>query len=185
MAEPILKRIANGDSAAVAECLDQYGGLVWSLARRMLGSAEDAEDVVQEIFVELWQKADRFEPQRGAEATFIVMVARRRIIDRQRRAGRALVAAALPEDGQADAPQPCFAEIYEEAAVAKACLAELKPDERRVLELSIYHGLPQATIADNTGLPLGTVKTHARRGLIRLRELMQKRSASFQRGGVS
>ena len=172
--ESILPRIAAGDRTAVSECLDRYGGLVWSLARRMLSSSEDAEDAVQDIFVELWQKAERFTAERGSEATFIVTIARRRLIDRQRqwmrRRGREAVNDAKPDVDALPGPeQKSFAEISEEAAVAKECLKGLRQDERQVLELSIYHGCSQSAIAQHTGLPLGTVKTHARRGMQKLR----------------
>ena len=184
MSKPVLKRIADGDSTAVKDCLQQYGGLVCSMARRMLHSVEDADEVVQDIFVELWQKAGRFEPSRGTEATFITMVARRRIIDRQRRAGRGPDVTAIVDDAQVvGSSDHSYAEINDEAAVAKACMGKLKADERQVLELSIFHGLSQSKIADRTGMPLGTVKTNARRGLMRLRELMQSQ-AVMQKGAT-
>ena len=76
----ILNRIAAGDPDAVQECLDQFGGLVWSLARRLTSSESDAEDAVQEIFVEIWRKAERYDPSIASESTFIAMLARRRLI---------------------------------------------------------------------------------------------------------
>ena len=74
--EAILNRIANGDQDAVQECLKTYGGLVWSLARRMLRNSDDAEDAVQEIFVDIWKNAGRFDPSQSSETTFIAMIAR-------------------------------------------------------------------------------------------------------------
>ena len=161
---------------------------MWSLAKRKLSTHTDAEDAVQDIFVELWQKADRFDPKLSSEATFIVMVARRRLIDRQRRQARAPEQASLDTDGvnltdELDGA-PTFAEVNDEAAKARACLGQLKDDERRVIEMSIYHGMSQSNIAHKTGLPLGTVKTHARRGLVKLRELMSLPLAAAK-GGVA
>ncbi len=88
MPETLLPRIAAGDPDAVQACIRRYGGLVWSLALRMSRSREDAEDAVQEIFISLWKSADRFDPSRATEVTFIAMVARRRLIDRRRAAQR-------------------------------------------------------------------------------------------------
>ena len=73
MAEAILNRIATGDSTAVQDCLKTYGGLVWSLARRMLRNSDDAEDVVQEIFVDIWKNAERFDASQSSETTFVAM----------------------------------------------------------------------------------------------------------------
>ena len=84
----IFARIAGGDESAVKECMDAYGGLVWTLARRFTDSVADAEDASQEIFLEIWKSAGRYDPSMGKEATFIATIARRRLIDRMRAAGR-------------------------------------------------------------------------------------------------
>ena len=84
----LLQRIAKGDASAVQECMETYGNLVWSLARRYSESAADAEDATQEIFLDIWKSAGRFDPERGKETTFIATIARRRLIDRVRAAGR-------------------------------------------------------------------------------------------------
>lgn len=185
MGGSILERVATGDAESVEECLARYGGLVWSLARRRTTDASDAEDAVQEIFIDLWRSAARFNPAIASEATFITMVARRRLIDRQRRLGRRPETTALVNDeGAATESNQSSIEIAEEAATARQCLAELRPEERRVLEMSIFDDLPQTQIAEATGLPLGTVKTHARRGLMKLRDLMQSRTQRAVSGGA-
>lgn len=172
-AATLLQRIAAGDAMAVKEVLDQYGGLVWSLARRFTPTHAEAEDAVQEIFVEIWRSAGRFNPQIAGESTFISTIARRRLIDRNRRRERdTLRGAAVVEDmpvGRADADR---AALGEEAARAMAVMEELSVDQRRVLRMSIFQGMSHERIAVATGLPLGTVKTHARRGLIRVRQAM-------------
>ncbi|MEJ2601953.1 MAG: sigma-70 family RNA polymerase sigma factor [Gammaproteobacteria bacterium] len=84
----LLERIGNGDQQAVALCVERYSGLVWSLARRFIAIEADAEDAVQEIFVEIWNTAGRFDPSKSAEATYISMIARRRLIDRLRKTSR-------------------------------------------------------------------------------------------------
>jgi len=170
----ILHRVAAGDSAAVRECLERYGGLVWSLARRFTKDASEAEDAAQEVFIELWKKAERFDPSLASEMTFVAMIARRRLIDRGRRQDRLVAAEDIEDDpslavrdrGQADV------DVCDEAARASRALARLDPEQKRVLELSIYDGLSHAEIARATKLPLGTVKTHVRRGLARVRDLL-------------
>ena len=169
----ILQRVADGDAVAVDECLDKYGGLVWSLARRFCPRHHDAEDAVQDTFVDIWRNAGRFDPEVASEATYITMIARRRLIDRYRRSGRGPDTTALSEESvSADNDHADQVEVSEEAAHARKLMQQLRPQERTVLELSVEQGLSQSQVADRMQLPLGTVKTHARRGLIRLRELL-------------
>jgi RNA polymerase sigma factor (sigma-70 family) len=173
VAEAILKRIAEGDPSAVQECLKTYGGLVWSLARRMLRNSEEAEDAVQEIFVDIWRNADRFDETKASETTFIAMLTRRRLIDRIRFSQRRLSPDSLDDVllepfTRADKSMETCVEA-EEAAEA---MRNLRPEQQQVLRLSIVEGMSHKEIATATGMPLGTVKTHARRGLLQVRELM-------------
>ena len=85
MSPSVLQRIASGDSDAVRECIEQYGALVWSLARRLSRTASDAEDATQEIFLDIWRSASRFDATQGSDKVFIAMIARRRLIDRLRK----------------------------------------------------------------------------------------------------
>jgi RNA polymerase sigma-70 factor, ECF subfamily len=174
MAESLFARVAGGESDAIKEVMDRFGGLVWSLARRACYNPADAEDATQEIFLDLWKSADRYDESKGSETLFVAMIARRRLIDRIRRQGR--------EPRMEDIDEPGFelasstaeeAETYTEAALAAEAVATLKPAQQRVLELGLLHGLSHSEIAEATGMPLGTVKTQMRRGLIRVRELMQ------------
>lgn len=173
MAEAILQRIAEGDQSAVQECLKKYGGLVWSLAKRMLRNSEDAEDAVQEIFVDVWKNAGRFDPSQASETTFIAMIARRRLIDRIRFTQRRISADSLEDVlfEPANTAEVGIQTIVEGREAFKA-LNELRPEQRQVLQLSIIQGLSHQEIADATGMPLGTVKTHARRGLMQAREIL-------------
>lgn len=179
----VLERIAAGEADAAKELLDRYGGLVWSLARRLSYTEAEAEDAAQEIFVDLWRSAPRFDPSVAGEATFIAMIARRRLIDRQRKRSR--------EPGRSDVDMgvmgderetPDRAAVNEEAAIAQRAIEELPEDQRRVLRMSVIRGLSHEKIARATGLPLGTVKTHIRRGLIRVREEIdrQKRGTRME-----
>lgn len=187
----LLTRIAGGEQAAVPECISRYGGLIWTLARRRLPSREDAEDVVQEVFVDLWRSADRFDPQVAEEITFVAMIARRRIIDRVRRRAGLPDTSSIDESGAADVFDPSAdvpvgrrLELGEEARIADEHFDRLQPDEQRVLRLSIYDSLSHAAIAAHTGLPLGTVKSHIRRGLESLRRALASRRRD-DRGGAA
>ncbi|MBI5434960.1 MAG: sigma-70 family RNA polymerase sigma factor [Planctomycetes bacterium] len=179
MVSSILERIAKGESGAVQECIERYGPLVYSLARRFAKDAHAVEDAVQETFLQLWQVAPRFDATRCNEATFVAMIARRRLIDLRRRADKH---GGVEEIDETRAPaSPDHTEqsaVCDDAQRAKTALGELRPEQKRVLELSIYEGLSHSEIASRTGLPLGTVKTHARRGLERLRDLLGFGSAA-------
>jgi len=183
---PLLPRVAQGEVAAIDECLDRYGGLVWSLARRLSPTTPDAEDAVQEIFVDLWRNAARYREDLGEEATFVATVARRRLIDRQRKLSRTPKPQSIDETTFAYAsPEVTTIETSEDGQRAAACLDKLRENEREVLELSIYHGLPHSRISERTGTPLGTVKTLIRRGLTQLRSCMQLSIRVIAEGGVS
>lgn len=186
VSQTILQRVAAGDGSAVDECLAMYSGLVWSLARRYSPTPTDAEDAVQEVFIDLWKNASRYDSAVGSEATYVAMIARRRLIDRYRKHRRSPATSSMPAD-LVDAAEPQFetAEIQEEAARARQSMEQLRPEEKLVLDLSLHHGLSHREIAESTSLPLGTVKTHARRGLIRLRELLGGNSASDARESPS
>ena len=173
MAQAILQRIADGDQSAVQECLSSYGGLVWSLARRMLRNPDDAEDAVQEIFVDIWKNAAKFDPAEASEATFVAMIARRRLIDKIRFSQRRISADSLDDilNEPAGSSEKDL-QVQIEGREAFKVLEELRPEQRQVLQLSIVHGLSHQEISEATGMPLGTVKTHARRGLLQARELL-------------
>ncbi|QDT01967.1 ECF RNA polymerase sigma factor SigK [Rubripirellula lacrimiformis] len=177
MTESVLMRIAAGDRSAVDDCLDCYGGLIWSLAKRWIGNVDDAEDAVQEIFVELWQQAGRFDPAVAAESTFVAMIARRRLIDRRRKQSKAPVMESIVVDQVDTALESGSEEVMvrgEEADQAKLCLDKLSSTQQKVLTMTVYHGASHTLIAGKLSLPLGTVKSYARRGLIQLRDCMQR-----------
>jgi RNA polymerase sigma-70 factor, ECF subfamily len=166
-----LQRIAAGQPDAIRECIEEYGALVWSIARRLSRTPADAEDATQEIFLALWTHASRFDAAKGSDKVFIAMIARRRLIDRLRKAAHAPPMVSLDE-----IEEPCVdffddsvTSSMEEEHVAMA-FASLRREHREVLELSLLDGLTQSAIAIRLGLPLGTVKSFMRRGLLALRE---------------
>lgn len=173
MKDSLLERVAQGDPQAVRECIDEFGSLIWSLARRLTRTRADAEDAVQEIFTDVWRSASRFDPTQGSEKIFVATIARRRLIDRMRRAatqGQAISTDEIETLAWAD-PAP-NAEIAAEAQAAARAVMQLRPEQRRVLELGLLQGFSHSEIAEALAMPLGTVKTMMRRGLIRVRELM-------------
>ncbi len=175
-AEPLLPRIAAGDERAVRDCVSRYGPLVWSLARRWSPDGSDAEDAVQEIFIDLWRTAARYDAARTSEAGWVAMIARRRLIDRARRRERLPVMESIPDDFDVASESERDLDREWRAEQARAILRELPPAQRRMLELSLVHGRTHDEIARETETPLGTVKSHIRRGLQRARDLLAART---------
>jgi len=170
----ILERIAAGDETAVQECMDVYGPLVWSLARRWTRSAADAEDATQEIFLAIWKSAARYSPSQGSEAVFVTTITRRRLIDGLRAAGRRPATEQFDEesraawaDGQADQGA-----VAVDVATARRAIEQLDPGQRDILLMGIVGSLTHSEIAEITGKPLGTVKTQMRRGLQKVRAML-------------
>lgn len=182
MGKVILKRIAAGDKAAVQDCLNAYGGLVWSLARRMSPNSDEAEDAVQEIFIDIWKNAARFDEAQASETTFVAMIARRRLIDRLRKTNRQPITNSLEEvlvDTFAGKDQDL--QVCVEAKEAAEAMKNLRPEQRRILHLSIVQGFSHQEIADVLKMPLGTVKTHARRGLLQVRAFLGLGDSDFKK----
>jgi RNA polymerase sigma-70 factor, ECF subfamily len=174
--DPLLPAVAAGDRRAMEACLERYEGLVWALARRMLGASAEAEDTVQEIFIDLWKSAGRFDVRAGSEPTFVGMIARRRLIDARRRRARRPEPTPIDElttEPMAETAAP--SRLDDEALRALAVLRELPSEQRRLLEWSLADGLSHSEIAEKTGTPLGTVKSLIRRGLVRVREALEVR----------
>lgn len=172
----LLQQVAEGESASFEAFLNQYGQLVWTLAIRMIKSHSEAEDATQEIFLKLWQSAHRFDPSVGTELQFVSMVARRHLIDRLRRQTNRTPSVSLdetivqPESVAHEDPL----EKFDEVAKAKRCLRHLTQSVQKILSLSIQHALSHTQIANQLQLPLGSVKSAARRGLLQLRDCMQR-----------
>lgn len=169
----ILQRISAGDQSAVGACLDEYGGLVWRLALRYLGSRSDAEDATQEIFISLWSSAHRFDPDKGSEPAFVATVAHRRLIDMKRAAyvRRTVSIEKTPELSREGPSDVHVSPWGVEAEMAAKALHRLPAEERDALWMAVRGGLTHTEIAAATDLPVGTVKSRLRRGVQRLREM--------------
>ncbi|MCA8959146.1 MAG: sigma-70 family RNA polymerase sigma factor, partial [Planctomycetes bacterium] len=184
----ILGRMAAGDRAALGDCMDRYGALVWSVARRLSPTREDAEDAVQEIFLDVWKNADRYDAELGSESTFVATIGRRRCIDRLRKKGRQVPVTSIDTEmiEPAEPSDRSLAQVVvdDEIEFVRSKISSLKPDQQRVLALSVYGGLSHSEIAERLSVPLGTVKTHLRRGLLEVRRLLQVHRASRSRAAI-
>jgi len=172
--EPILPHVAAGQPRAMNRCITQYGGIVWAIARRYIKDTAEAEDLVQEVFTEVWKKSGTFNPAIASESTFIGLIARRRAIDFLRRSGRR--PDFEPLSAAESLPQPVFQNhsVTCDPETVRTSLANLPPDTRQLFHLFFEDGFTHPEIAEKTGLPLGTIKTRLRRGLITLRDQLQR-----------
>lgn len=169
----VLQRVASGDAEAVQDCMKTFGGLIWSMARKKGLGQQDTEDIVQEVFIDLWKSAKRYDPNQASETAFVAMITRRRLIDRLRREQRRpYTQPMVPEIHDCADAEHQRLENQVEVALASKALDQLKPRERHVVLLSTLHGMSHGQIADQTGIPLGTVKTYIRRGLMRVKDLL-------------
>lgn len=174
----LLGRIRFGDAEALGQLYDQTLGQVHGLALRVLGNPQDAEEVVADVFLQVWDRAVSYCPERGAVMAWLQTLAWSRAIDHRRRSLRRNPTSVHPDDGElayrkSEDPGPeHLAHCQSLATRVRQALDALAPGQRRVLELAYYEELSHAEIAERTGLPLGTVKSHARRGLATLRSAM-------------
>lgn len=175
--ESVLDRVASGSPGAAEELVDRFGGLVWTLARRFCRDRAEAEDATQEILAEIWNsvRQGRFDPAKGSETTFVATIARRRLIDRlrRRRAPMAKLSADIAESAWRGS-EPPFDVEDESVRAAFSVLDELSDPQQTAIRLAVMQGLTHEEVARVTGLPLGTVKTHIRRGLMRMRQRLQE-----------
>src|ERR1700685_189700 len=163
----LVARIRAGDQQAMSELYDRYAKVVYAVALRVLQDAGAAEDVLQDVFLQLWRNPDAFDASRGSLAAWLAVIARHRSIDRLRKR--------RPEVDVEDcviAGGPDLADEAERTLViekVRVVLAEMNPEQRKVLELAFFQGLTHTEIAEKTGEPLGTIKTRIRTGLQHLR----------------
>ncbi|WP_407561805.1 RNA polymerase sigma factor [Streptomyces sp. 184] len=169
----------RGDDDAFRLLYERWAPLIHAVARRALGNSFEAEDVTQQIFVAAWRHRRGFRPERGTAGSWLVGIARHKIADAlAARARRARLAAAVQSARDEDhrAPEGQLAQQAVDRVVVQYELSRLPTAQQNVLRLAFYADLPQSQIAAHTGLPLGTVKSHARRGLHTLRERLAQDS---------
>jgi RNA polymerase sigma factor (sigma-70 family) len=177
--EELAERLRDGDERALRTAYDRHGAAVLYLAQRLLGNRADAEDVVQVTFVAAWAGRDTFDPQRGTMLGWLLGIARRKAVDRRRSTARddrvfeTVRAQPTPPD-EPERPE----RIVDRLVVADE-LGRLPAEQRRTLELAFFDDLTHPQIAAVTGLPLGTVKSHIRRGLANLRRRWEVDGAAF------
>jgi len=163
----LVARIRAGDQQAMSELYDRYGKVVYAVSLRVLQDASAAEDVLQDVFLQLWRNPDAFDASRGSLAAWLAVISRHRSIDRLRKR--------RPEVDIEDcviAGGPDLRDETERTLViekVRVVLTEMNPDQRKVLELAFFQGLTHTEIAEKTGEPLGTIKTRIRSGLQLLR----------------
>ena len=171
-----LERMVAGDTRALEELYDRHGDLLYSLVRRVLSRAEDAEDVIQEIWLQAWRGARTYDPKRGTVCGWLVSIARSRAIDRLRSEGsrkRATDAAGVDSPDPPESPAESAVDRQRREHVDHA-MSQLDPQHREVLELAYFAGLSQSEISERLGAPLGTVKSWTRQALSRLEKLVPR-----------
>jgi RNA polymerase sigma-70 factor, ECF subfamily len=179
----LMQQIARGDKHAFSQLYDRFVGPLYGTALRILRDPAEAEDVVHDAFLTVWEKAATFDLARGSAFSWAVTLVRNRAIDRLRRRRRRaeLLAESAPADlgYSEDSPAAIGGETViagEDAHAVRAAVAQLPLEQQRALELAFFGGLTQEQIAEKLSQPLGTVKARIRRGLLKLRDLLAPRS---------
>ncbi|GIW75107.1 MAG: RNA polymerase sigma factor [Phycisphaerae bacterium] len=171
-----MRRIASRDPNALRAMYDKYSSMVYTIGLRVLGRPEEAEELVSEVFWELWDKSSRYDRSRAAPTTYLVTLARSRAIDRSRRkANRTTGTVELVEEiSPVIGITPLEdAELDEQRERVREALKGLTPNHRQAIESAYYDGLSHTEIAEKLGKPLGTIKTYIRQGLIHLRDALR------------
>ena len=177
-----MKAVAARDEAALAQLYDRYRLILFGVLIRILNSREEAEDVLQEVFLQVWRRAGDFDANRGKPFTWLVTLARSRGIDRLRALAsrdRAVSMAGAGEASDDVSDAVTDAIRSEQRGVVNSALSQLPEEQKRPLMLAYFDGLTQSEIATQLGAPLGTVKTRMRSGMIKLRELLSARGQYF------
>ena len=170
---PLVRRMADGDQAALAAFYDETSARAYGLAQHILGDADDAEDVLLDAYSQVWRSAASFDPSRGSALAWLLVIVRSRAMDHLRRRSRQVrreqsLAGALESEGAAVAPDEGDVDAALRTRIRRA-LADLPAEQREPIELAYFGGLSQSEIAERLGQPLGTIKTRIRLGMTKLR----------------
>ncbi|GAB4466190.1 MAG: sigma-70 family RNA polymerase sigma factor [Elainellaceae cyanobacterium] len=174
----LLTRIAQQDQSALSTLYDRYARVLYSLAFRILGSVEEAEEIVLDVFSQVWKLAGRYDPQRGRVDAWLFMLTRSRSLDRLRSLQRISKAVESSTEAAKTIPQSQISDPTEDVLISErrdrvlSAMQRLPMEQREVIELAYYQGLTHVEIAAKTGKSLGTVKTRIRLGLNKLRQVL-------------
>ncbi|NJK62220.1 MAG: sigma-70 family RNA polymerase sigma factor [Synechococcaceae cyanobacterium SM2_3_1] len=172
----LVQLLQAGRSSALTILYKRYSRLVYTLAMRILQNSQEAEDLTQEIFVTFWQK-NNFDATRGSLSSYLCLLTRSRALDRKRSEGSYHRFLQRYQRGETSRPRMPFEQVTaeEQQGQMQKALAELPESQRQILHMAYYEGLSQSEIAEQMNLPLGTVKTRSRQGLIKLRRFLDNR----------
>jgi len=174
----LLARIAKRERAAFEQLYTRYANILYATAMKFLKEDADAQDVVQDVFIQIWDKAKLYDPAKGKPLTWALTLTRNRSIDRIRAIQRRT---RLRDDFEKETVMDesgglrealSGVDVSEKGQILRAAVGQLSPQQRKVIELAFFNGLTQSEIAEKLGEPLGTVKARARRGLMKLKELL-------------
>ena len=172
----LVHRIAHGDQGALAELYDRFSNLLLALSRRILGDEAEAEEILQEAFLQVWNQAKRYDPSRSSVSTWLVLITRSRSIDRLRSRQvkeRTLTTLKQENPPEHTSPQGPKSVLYgERRRRLQLEMERLPPEQRQILDLSFFRGMTQSEIAGSTGIPLGTVKTRTLLAMKKLRKAL-------------
>jgi RNA polymerase sigma-70 factor (ECF subfamily) len=174
----LLARVAKRERAAFEQLYDRYANILYATAMKFLKEDADAQDVVQDVFIQIWDKAKLYDPAKGKPLTWALTLTRNRSIDRIRAIQRRT---RLRDDFEKETVADESAGVREalsgvdaseKSQILRDAVGRLSPEQRKVIELAFFGGLTQSEVADRLGEPLGTVKARARRGLMKLKEIL-------------
>ena len=178
----LIRAIQRGDEGALATLYDRYGAILFGLIVRIVNSRAEAEDVLQQVFMQVWNRAADFDETRGKAFSWLVTLARSRSIDRIRSLGVRSRAVETANQSEAKVALPAGeAAVFqsEQREMIRGVLAELPEDQREVLVLAYFEGLTQVEIAERLETPLGTIKTRMRTALTKLRDALKGRNSDL------
>ena len=173
----LVRRIAGRDEAALGELYDRFSGLLLALSRRILMDSSDAEEILQEVFLQVWNQAERYDPSRSSVSTWLVLITRSRSIDRLRSRqvkDRTLQSLKQEKPHPHTSPEGVGAVLLDQRRQRlRREMQELPAEQRQVLELAFFRGMTQSEMAQATGIPLGTVKTRTLLAMRKLRRALR------------
>ena len=176
----LIQRVVRGEESAMSELYDRYSGLLYTFGMRILRSQEDTSDLLQEVFLQAWNKADSYEKRKGTVYTWMVTMTRNRAIDLLRSKGykqqsQTLEISTVSPLADAGSSNPHSRTVLrEDQQLVTEALKKLTFDQQKVIALAYYEGYTQTEIANKLNIPLGTVKSRMRKGLMEMRSMLQE-----------